>query len=255
MPVDLLDFDSYLNFNIKVAQVLGLHPAIYIQLLFSILKKAERKHTIIDKEYIKVDREYVEFMTTFSEEEQLKIEAVLVKLGILSRKSKNDEDLNVFKIDMNLYTKIISSTDNDYLTKLKSKVQVKDTRKSKEVSRDNKKNRIIDSLKTSIVCSNKELYSALRKWVDSVMEKPSGENWLTKEQIKTFQDKLNNYTKGDLDMALELVSIATEHGYKYFDYCKNMYENKNRKTVKQDNVRITQQQRVVSRSELSKTAF
>ena len=249
MPVDLLNIDNYMNYNIRVAQVLGLHPAIYIQLLFSIWQKAERKKSLIDNSYIKVDREYITFMTTFSEEEQLKLDGVLSKLGIVS-KPKDEKDL--IKLDMSLYTTIVSSTDKVFIDKIKSKLEIKDTRESKEIKKQDKSDRIRECLKRAITSKNTELANALMKWIDSIMDKPSGENYITKEQVKLFQYKLSEYTKGDVKLSLVLVGIASEHGYKYFDYVKNMYESGKKK---KETLRVTKQERVVSRDKLSREVY
>lgn len=249
MTVDLLNMDNYVSYNIKVAQTLGLHISIYIQLLFSIWQKADRKKSLVENKYIKVDRDYITFMTTFSTEEQLKLDGVLSKLGIIK---KNTDDKDLLELDMTLYAAIISSSDETFLNKLKSKVSVKDTRESKEIKRQNKSDKIRECLKTCYKCSNLELSNAINKWIDSVLDKPSGENYMTKENVLNFQTSMNTYTKGDLDLALSVLKIATEHGFKYFDYAKNTYEKQQKQ---KQTLRVTRQERVTSRAQLSSVSY
>ena len=47
---------------------------------------------------------------------------------------------------------------------------------------------------------------------------------LFKNSIKLFQDTLNNYTQGDLDLALRIVHIATAQSYKDCQWAINVYE-------------------------------
>ena len=126
---------------------------------------------------------------------------------------KDDDHL---KIDVDYLTSILTSRDIDTLSAITKECKYQ----SKEQKRENRQSAIIENLKNSIECSNIELKDALRQWVDSACER----YFLNKNSIKSFVDVLNNYTKGDLDIALEIVSIATEKSYKECQWAINVYE-------------------------------
>ena len=63
MLIELLSSSNYVNFNIKVAQILGLKSAIYLSQLMDINEKAIRKNKIEDN-FFTIDRKYIESRTT-----------------------------------------------------------------------------------------------------------------------------------------------------------------------------------------------
>ena len=48
MLIDLLSANNYVNYNIKVAELVGLHPAIYLSELMNIQSKAEKKNMLLN---------------------------------------------------------------------------------------------------------------------------------------------------------------------------------------------------------------
>ena len=58
MLLDLLSLDNYVSYNIKVAEILGLHAAIYLSELMNINDKAIRKSKTKDN-FFTVDRKYI----------------------------------------------------------------------------------------------------------------------------------------------------------------------------------------------------
>ena len=76
------------------------------------------------------------------------------------------------------------------------------------------------------------------------------------EAYEIFQDTLNSYTKGDLDVALRIVQIATVQGYRECQWAINMFEDSEKRKRKQENsqVRVTEQQ-VATKKDLSDIVF
>lgn len=238
MLTDILNSDNYITINAKLARIIGLSAAVYCDELVKIFNKATDKNKLIDSEYFKVDRKYVAFKTTLSIEEQLKIDLNLSKIGIIK---KHSEDPDIIKIDLSILGSIIISEDLKTLEDISKKVKIN----SPKGIRESQRQHTIRELKDSIECSNYELLTALREWVDSIYSKPAG--YLSKYVIQTFQNVLNNYTQGDLDLALTIVKIATIQGYKDCQWAINLYE-KDMKIKKQQEVfantrlpRITEQ--------------
>ena len=87
-------------------------------------------------------------------------------------------------------------------------------------------------LKDFIKCSNEELLNAYRDWVDGVYANPRG--YLSKRAIIVFQRDVDEFARGDLDLALKIIEIATINGWRCAewaintfkkDYAKDFYAN------------------------------
>lgn len=215
MILDLLQSDNYIGCNLKLAKAVGLSSAVYCYELANILSKATRKNKLTEDGFVKLDRKYVYERTSLLVEEQLKIDYNLSQIGLIERDVDNTD---LIKLDLNLLCSIIANEDLDLLDDLTSKVNKKCNKAVKET----KRTIIINNIKNGIVCSNYELLTALREWVDAIYSNPKG--FLSKSAVENFQNTLNNYTKGDLDLALRLVKIATIQSYKDCQWAINVYE-------------------------------
>lgn len=215
MLLDLLAQDNFINVNINLIKSLGLNTAIYVAELLNIYRKAVTKNKLVDDMYIKVSRDYITDKTSLLNEEQLICDANLMKINAV-KKCPTDPDLLV--LDVQLILSLIASDDIKLIEDIRKRVTVKNPRGVKESKRQQR----INALKNSIVCSNYELLTALRDWVDSIFSNPTG--YLSEPAIKLFQDTLNNYTQGDLDLALRIVHIATAQSYKDCQWAINVYE-------------------------------
>lgn len=247
MLLDIFDNDNSISVNYKAIQIFGLHTAVYLTELINIYKKAIRKNKLVDNDYFKVDRKYIYNILSLTDEEQIVCDLNLIKTSILK---KSNDDPNVLKLDIKLYLSLLSSEDLKLYENVKKQMRVQKPKGTKESQRQ----QLINSLKNSIECSDYELLTALRGWVDGVYSRPNG--FLSKSAIKIFQDTLNNYTQGDLDLALRVVQIATVQGYRDCQWAINMLEEseKRKKSTLRTAVRVTDQE-VASKDDLSDTIF
>lgn len=249
MLIDIFDENSSININYKAIQIFGLSTAAYLSLLIGIYKKAIRKNKIEDN-YFKVDRSYITKMLKMTNEEQLICDGNLFKTSILKKSPDNPDKI---KLDIKLYLSLLASEDIELYEKISKQMKVMHPRGIKESQRQ----QTIKKLQSLIECSNYELLTALREWVEGVYANPKG--FLSKLAIKTFQNTLNNYAQGDLDKALSVVQIATIQGYRDCNWAINVYE-KSHKTntiqnnIPNNNVRVTSQE-VASKDELSDIQF
>ena len=216
MLIELLNQKNYISFNIKTAQIFGLNTAVYLSELIAVYDKAKDKSKLVDNNYFKLDRKYVFVRTTLSLEEQLRIDAKLMTVGIISKHKDNPDTL---KIDLKLYASIVSSDDVELLEDLAKRLGTVDKKSSKE----SKRQIIIKNLKDSIKVSNYELLTALRDWVDAIYASPKG-NYLSNQAVKLFVDTLLAYSKDDMEVALSLVQIATIQGYRDCSWAINVHE-------------------------------
>ena len=92
---------------------------------------------------------------------------------------------------------------------------------------------VIEALKQGLNISNSELLEAYKGWIDGVYSNPKG--FLSKRSIEIFQNQLNDYTKGDLDVALAILDIATVNGYRDVTWAITKYEERKPKRGRKPN--------------------
>lgn len=243
MLLDIFNEDNSLTLNYKSIQLFGLQTAAYLSCLIIIYKKALRKNKL-DKDYFKVDRDYVQKLLGIGVEEQLIYDSNLIKTSIIN---KSNEDPNKIKMNLNFYLSVLAGEDVKLIEEVRKQMKVMRPKGVKQSQRQLQ----INVLKNCIECSNYELLTALRDWVDGVYARPNG--FLSKTAIKVFQDTLNNYTQGDLDLALRIVQIATVQGYRDCNWAINIYET-DKKRSQSSAVRITEQ-KTASKKDLSEQIF
>ena len=116
MLIELLSSSNYVNFNIKLAQILGLKPAIYLSQIMDINEKAIRKNKV-NNNYFTIDRKYIESRTTLTADEQSAIEKDLLNIGILER---DTEKKNTISLNITMLTSIMMTPDEDLLKDISS---------------------------------------------------------------------------------------------------------------------------------------
>ena len=247
MLMDLFSQRNFISINLKLIKLFGINAAVYLTELCTIMEKATAKSKLIENKYFKLDRKFIVNKLALSMEDQLLIDSSLMAINLLQKQVDNPD--NIY-IDTNLLINLIAEDNIKLIDDLSKKLQVKSLRSSKESQRQQLKN----NLKNNIKCSNYELLTALRNWVDSIYAKPNG--FLSQTAITKFQNTLNNYTQGDLDLALRLVEIASIQGYKDCQWAIEVYERdqKFKAAKKLGSVRVTTQEKA-SEDKLSDIVF
>ncbi len=240
MFIDLLNSQNYIMVNMDAIRIFGLNTATYCAELLNVYKKAHIKNKLIDNNYFKIDRKFMFERTSLSVEDQLKSDANLMKVDIIS---KHEEDPDIIKFDFHLFASIISSEDSKLVEEISKKVNIKSPRGVKASQRQI----IINSLKNSIPYTNYELITAMRDWVDSIFANPKA--YMSKKTIENFKKCLDEYCKGDLDLALNIIHIATTQSYRDCQWAINIYEKseqikkQNEAFVAKNTPRITEQKK------------
>lgn len=211
MLIELLSTSNYVSFNVKLAEILGLHTAVYISELMNINDKAIRKDKINESSF-SLDREYVKKRTTLTIEEQLDIEKNLIKLSIIEKPTKDD---NCIILNINILTALLMSTDEELLDGVKKLSELK-MKKSKAT----KSETISKRLKNNIATTNVELIEAYSNWIDSVIAK---EGWMSKDAVTIGQTVVDSFSKRNLDVALTVINLASMHGYRDMQWAVNKY--------------------------------
>jgi hypothetical protein len=208
MLIELLSSSNYVNFNIKLAQILGLKPAIYLSQLMDINEKALRKNKV-ENNYFTIDRKYIESRTTLTKDEQSSIEKDLLTIGILE---KDSEKKNTLSLNITMLTSIMMTPDEDLLKDISSL--------SKSKKRKTKSEVIEEHLKDNILTTNTELRDAYYEWIESVLAKRGA---MTKAAVIHAQPTLDKFCNRNLDVALKVLEIASIHGYEDINWAINSY--------------------------------
>lgn len=208
MLIELLSSSNYVNFNVKLAQILGLKPAIYISQIMDINEKAIRKNKV-DNNYFTIDRKYVEQRTTLTREEQVAIEKDLLTIGILE---KSVDKKNSISLNITMLTSIMMTPDEDLIRDISSLSKGKKKRTKSEVIEDN--------LKDNVLTTNIELREAYYEWIESVITK---KGMMTKAAVIHAQPVLDKFCNRNLDIALKVLEIASIHGYEDINWAINSY--------------------------------
>lgn len=252
MLIDALNQENYVSYNVTLAGAFGLEGAVYCSILLGIQKKAADKHRLVDGEYFKVDRKYVYERGNIPVEDQLKIDLNLMKINLLS---KHADDPDVIKLDVQYLASIMANEDVNLIDGIRKKMS-----KNPKGTRETKRQAICNNLKNGISCSNYELLTKLRDWVDAIFANPN--NFLSSKQIELFQQTLNRYCRMsndscDLDKAIDIVNIAIAQGYRNCDWAIEYYEKGKRMKAKVDRQapRITEQRSASGECDLSDEVF
>lgn len=219
MLIDILSTDNYISFNTKIANILGLHEAIYISELININNKAIRKNKVEDN-FILIDRDYITSRTTLSIDEQEKIDQELQDLNILKRDKDNNTQIS---LDFQILSSFLNIEDAATLSKIKATLKTKQPKATKRQA-------IANNLKQYIVAENEELKEAYFDWIEGVYSNPNG--FLSRKSILLFQETIDNYCNHNLDLALTLINIATINGYRDATWAINNYVSNNKITYK-----------------------
>ena len=214
MFLDLIQPDKQCSFNIKLAHTIGLQSSIYCGELLNILGQVIKKNKFVDGDYFRLNRQYMLERTTLSIEDQLNIDQALSRIHLIG---KHPTDKDCIRLDVKLLVDIIADNNIEIKNDLSWRTKLKTSKEAKET----KKDAIKENIKLGIKCTNDELLASLWNWVDSVYENGK---ILSKVKVSTFQNTLNNYTKGDLDLALEIVRIATVKSYIDCKWAISYYE-------------------------------
>lgn len=214
MLLDLLSTDNYISFNICLAKKFGLVAAIYLSEIIRVCEKATRKKAFNEEGYFKLNRNYVEDRTTISVKEQLDIDKVLMPLHIISKPKSNSDEM---QFNADILASIVMEAD-EKLDKDIKKI-VSQTSKSRMSKREYQK----ENMKKFIQVSNDELREAYYKWLDGVFANPKG--FLSGGAVEAFIQDIDNFSNHDLDVALDVIKIATIGGYRDAQWAINQYEN------------------------------
>ena len=217
MITDLLATDNMVSYNVKIAQVMGLHTAIYLTELINISVKARLKKKLVVDKYFTVDRKYIKKRTTIEEKEQLAIDFKLAKVNVIQKPAGG---IDTMYIDVDKLSEMLSSDDEEYLKKLSKSAEVKTT--ALPGMKQTMRQKEAQEMKNYLTTMNSDIRGALEGWIEGVYKNPNG--FLSKRAVNIFERTVDEYAKGDFDVAMKLIDIATVGGYRDATWAINSYE-------------------------------
>ena len=210
MLIELLSQSNYGSYNVRVANIIGLESAVYLNEIMNINEKALRKNKV-DNNFFTLDRKYIKDRTTLDEDKQREIEQKLVKIGIIE---KVDES-SAICLNITVLTSILMSPDEDLVKNIKKLSKIKSSGKV------TKAQQIKDNLKELIITTNGELRDAYSEWIDAVM---SRQGWMSAKSVTVAQKNIDTFSDRNLDIALKILEIATINAYRDIDWAINVYK-------------------------------
>lgn len=239
MLLEVLNSNNTINVNKKMLHVFGTDTAIYLSVLLYIYSKAIKKDKLELGNYIRVNRDYVRKETSLPVSKQLACDAELVGCEVIT-KPVFENDL--VSIDVEMLTGIVTELNKNELKVIKDKV--KEASEEYKKSKSSKTRKYAFDLLCSYIMYNKdecpELYNAVANWIKALGRK-FGYVAVTKQLIDDFENGLNKYTDGYLDVALEIIEIATTFLYRDVNWAINKYEKNHNIKTNTNTPRVTEQ--------------
>lgn len=243
MYVDLFCKDGYLFVNKKIIKLFGIVEGVYLSELFNILNKVAKKKSYDPQTgYFKVDRNYIESITTIDPAAQRKIDEKMCRRAIISISPDNPDQIS---LDTELFVSIVVEEDEQALRQVSNKLSAKKT--SKEDAQAKKKEGMKAGMSQYIRETDPDLVEALTAWISSCVDEKS----LTKVAVERFQDKLNAFST-QKEVKLEVIGIAAAKAYNLAEYAIDIY-TKSRNLFSNTTTTAMPQQKVST--ELSDTTF
>lgn len=187
MYKDFLSPTSYGRFNKKLAAIIGLPAAVYLDTLSEIFSRAIEKNKIDEDGFFTLNRKYVEQETSLSKSDQLSCDEILLKLNLIDRLDSNTE-----KIVLN-NDGIMALFNVDDVSSLKL-----ETKKATKAGKtEGKRIGITNRLKNYIreIETNEELLLLYDNWIDATYDKGMCQSAKVKAFRDAIEEKLDTVDK------------------------------------------------------------
>ena len=229
MLQDLINPKNYNNYNIKIAQLWGLDCAVYLSTILSFIEDK--------KESIKVDRNRIKELTTLTKDQQMQLDSRLIDLNIITKKTDN------IKINFDVLFSMFNTTNIEITKEIAPVVTKKRT----------KQDILKEEFKSYIHTDNPELRDAYAAWIDGVFAR---QGWMSKKSVEMGQQKIDSYSNRNLDLAINILNIASIGGYRDINWAINEYEKKEKEKINRKSFNLTPSLNISNKSlELSNDIF
>lgn len=225
MLLDLLSSGTYNRYNIKIAHIIGLTTAVYLEELLDINRKAYDKNKIEKinvaeevpfgtsdtrktKLFFTVDRNYISKRTTITPASQIQLDEKLEKVRIISKITA--DGLEKISIDLEMLTTLLIEQDEKLLKDISTVVKRTNVDK-----KDAKQQCISNALKSSVLellSEPEELKQLYFNYIDAVISSPNA-HYLTKPCLQTIISELLYFCNGNNEAHMEIVKYMLQRTY------------------------------------------
>lgn len=214
MILDFIARTNNINYNTKLAKLLGVYTSIFLGLLIDL-------YSFKHEEFIKLSRDDIYNITAIEEEKQIEVESNLKAYNLVEISPlRNSSSKNYYKLNTELINKIITNEEKEVKDELDKTF---DTIKAatKAPAKVSKRACIIDNLKKAIQTEDTLSKQYLEDWIDTTMQKTG---YLSKTAVEYMEQELKTYSHGSIRLLRELYNTAARTGYKEPQYVINKYE-------------------------------
>ena len=189
------------KYNSYIANKFGLEAAVYLSTVISY-----QKNYAFGSERFTLDRDFITEQTTLSFDAQKNIDDVFIKIGVFSFELDNTLHIHYDK-----YLALFDVANEKVLLDIVPKLTKKRT----------KSDVIKEELKNLIKTDNVELRDAYSAWIDAVFAK---QGWMSKKSVELGQKLIDSFSGRNLDLAIEILNIASIGGYRDIQWAINSYK-------------------------------
>lgn len=198
---------SSISYNVDLSKKLGINSAILVSLLDTMINGGDER--------IVLEREFIYDRTGLDFEMQEAIEALLVKIGLLTvRKVRNSDYKNYYGIDYGNLEKIVEDAsfqvDSFPLTK------------KEKMKKETKAEKHLKELKLSVEADDEVVKQGIFDWIDSVHE---AGKFLTTQAVRLNVKQLMLFSSSQKDR-LEVLSISIKNGWKDLNWAMDRLQKK-----------------------------
>lgn len=189
------------KFDTDHVKQFGLTPAIVLGQMIEQYNDALEKNLVLESTWFRLNNRTILSRTGLITSYQDSIIKSFIKAGVISKRTYNRE----------VYYQI-----NDLTKKYDGFVL-----ETKEDTQNKKRLYFINKLKNCVQTTNEELSKAYFEWIEEVYNK---KNYLSVKAVSEAQSVIDEYANHDLDVALELLNIATVSTYADMHWAIIAYE-------------------------------
>ena len=213
MLIDIISSDNIQSYNTWLAHKLGLHTSIYLSVLIELNSKAIKNNELKEDKFhsFNIDRDYITSKTTFSLDEQHKLDDILCNMCIL----KLSTDKTYGCLNFEVLTGLSLTENQDILNSFE--------RVKKNASKEPKSTYILRSVKSKINPKYPyQIQQGLKDWLEALVDKFGFINSAT---LDSAQKLLDPIIYSDLKKAEEVIKICTINGYREMEWGINKYNS------------------------------
>lgn len=224
MIFELLSHRNNMSYNLKIASIFGVCSAILLGLLIDAKQDAILTDKLVEDKFFLLTRQQIYDLTGLDDLKQLEVEDALKECRLIEvTPVKNNSEKFYYSLDENLLLKFIEAKSTEEAKKLLTKsAQKKSLISVPRTSTPSKRSTYINGLKKSLKEDDIMVRENLCNWIDAVYANPKG--FLSASSIEQCLKTLNEFTRGNRELKIEIIQIAVKNGSRNLDWAIEVYQ-------------------------------